>query len=96
MTRSGHFGCQFAVWFGVVSDGLVRRHAIVIANLMFSICADGANGHTAIANARGHIDKAIPLTEQHRVSSYADVKSKQAFRYKDLCGVRSAFSLFII
>jgi hypothetical protein len=36
MTRNGHFGCQFAVWFGAVSDGLVRRHAIVIANLMFS------------------------------------------------------------
>jgi hypothetical protein len=37
MTRNGHFGCQFAVWFGAVSDGLVRRHAIVIANLMFSL-----------------------------------------------------------
>ena len=36
MTRNGHFGCQFAVWFGAVSDGLVRRHAIVMANLMFS------------------------------------------------------------
>jgi hypothetical protein len=36
LTRNGHFGRQFAVWFGAVSDGLVRRHAIVIANLMFS------------------------------------------------------------
>jgi hypothetical protein len=25
LTRNGHFGCQFAVWFGAVSDGLVRR-----------------------------------------------------------------------
>jgi hypothetical protein len=36
MARNGHFGCQFAVWFGAVSDSLVRRHATVIANLMFS------------------------------------------------------------
>jgi hypothetical protein len=36
LTRSGHFGCQFAVWLGAVSDGLVRRHATVMANSRFS------------------------------------------------------------